>query len=308
MNPQDQERIAAQIEQAWELAERGVNDTAALAFAQARAMVVSLAEPTERDRVVGNNVIALGREREQYRDRIAGKRDGVRQLLILGDSLGLPRPDEKTGSDMGAGRTYPMLLLDRLPQHGVDSICQRFFTTRDIVDLLHADPALGVASDVVLHIGLNDCANRMFLESERLSLDLLSVETKERIVLFAQTYRHLLLSHLPSHHYVTPNRFAANLSAILEVLTQRRARRIVVTTIILPPIRVWPATPGIQRNFGRYNQMLMDMAHAHPSTVLFDLDRHVWARQHEDVLLPDGMHLSLAGHELFATEVASLLA
>jgi len=308
MNPQDQERIADQIELAWQLAERGAEDTAALAFAQARTMVVSLAEPAAREHVVGNNVTALGREREQYRERIAGKRDGARRLLILGDSLGLPRPDDKGGSDKGAERTYPMLLLDRLPQHGVDSICQRFFTTRDIVDLLHADPELGVESDVVLHIGLNDCANRMFLQSERLALDLLPAETKDRIVGFAQKHRRLLLAELPSHHYVTPEVFTANLSAILELLTQRRARRVVVTTIILPPIRVWPATPGIQRNFGRYNQMLMDIAHAHPSAVLFDLDRHVWARQHEGVLLPDGMHLSLAGHELFADEVASLLA
>lgn len=307
MTPEDQERIAAQIEQAWTLAERGVADVAALAFAQARAMVLSLADPAARRRVVGGNLAALTREREGYRDRIARKRTGDRRLVILADSLGLPRPDDKGGVDQGAERTYPMLLLDRLPQHSVDSYCQRYFTSRDVLDLLHDDPTLGAGADVVLHIGLNDCANRMFLEPERLTLDLLPAETKDRIVGFAQRYRALVLANLPSYHYVAPHDFDANLHAILELLAQRRARRVVVATIILPPIRFWGATPGIQRNFGRYNQMLMAAAAEH-GAVLFDLDRHVWARQHESVLLPDGMHLALAGHHLFADEVAALLA
>lgn len=306
MTPHDQERIAAQIEEAWALAERGVDDVAALAFAQARAMVVSLADPAECTRVVSATLAGLERERESYRDRIARKRRGDRRLLVLADSLGLPRPDDKGGDDLGAERTYPMLLLDGLPDHSVDSWCQRYFTTRDILDVLHGHPDLGVGADVLVHIGLNDCANRMFLEPERLALDLLPAATKERIVGFAQRYRRLVLSNLPEYHYVAPHDFAANLSAILELLSRRGARRVVVTTIILPPIRFWGATPGIQRNFGRYNQMLMDAAADH-GALLFDADRHIWARQHEGVLLPDGMHLSLAGHRMFADEVAALL-
>lgn len=305
MTPEDQARIATQIDEAWSLAERGVADAAALAFAQARAMVVSLADPTDRNRVLAGTLSALVRERESNRERIARWRADGRRLLIFADSLALPRPDDR-GGEHGAERTYPMLLLDLLPNHSVDSYCQRYFTTREVLDLLHGDPKLGVEADVLLHVGLNDCANRMFLEPERLSLELLPPETKERILRFSQKYRALILTNLPGHHYVAPDQFAANVHTILELLAQRRARRVVVATIILPAIQFWTKTPGIQRNFGHYNQMLMDATARHDAT-LFDVDRHVWARQHEGMLLPDGMHLTLAGHLMFAGEVAALL-
>jgi lysophospholipase L1-like esterase len=299
-------RVADLIGFAEEAAGDGRDAAAAQGFATARAVAVSMCDPQLLGQRVRGTYSGLAAEREQYRAIIAKQRGGDRQVLVLADSLGLPRPDAKSGSAKGADQTYAMKLLEKLPTHAVESHCQRYFTTFDVLSLLRSDDTLGASADVVVHVGLNDCATRMFLERDRLALDLLEAETKDRVVSFAQRHRKLLLRELPSLHYVDPDQFSSNLDAIVRVLRDRDAGRIVLATIILPPERFWQATPGLQRNFARYNLLVMEVAARHDAAVL-DIDRHVWEHQHQDVLLADGMHLSPAGHDLFADRAASLL-
>jgi hypothetical protein len=305
MTPDDEALIAAEIDRAHALAERGVDHAAALAFASARSMCTALADEDALAAKLNAQWTSAIREREQYRTLIAERRSTGRPMIVFADSLGLPRPDAKSGPHDGADGTYPFMLVDRLPHHAVNSFCQRYFTTNEVVDLLKDDPQLGVESDVLIHIGLNDTAWRMFLEPDRLSLDLLAPELKERIVGFAQKYRSLIIRELPEYHYVSPEQYRVNLDIALELLARRGARTLIATTI-LPPVRFWSFTPGLQRNFARYNLILMDAAHRHGATAI-DLDRLVWDKQHDGVLLPDGMHLSEAGHVMVAEQVASLL-
>ncbi len=305
MTPDDEALISAEIDRAYAFAARGDDGMAAQLFAATRAMCVGLADSKALDKRIRYVHRKAVRERERYREIIAKQRPSGRPLVVFSDSLGLPRLEEMAGPYDGAERTYPFMLIDRLPHHSVNSHCQRYFTSRHVLDLLLGDSTFGVDADVVVHVGLNDAPWRMFSETDRLSLDLLPPDLKDRIVGFAQKYRNLILSELPKYHYVDPPTYQANFDAILETLTHRKAR-VMVTTTILPPVRFWSFTPGLQRNFARYNLILMDAAHRHGATVI-DLDRLVWDKQHDGVLLRDGMHLSDAGHELVAEQVASLL-
>lgn len=305
MTPDDEALISAEIDRAHAFAERGADRMAAHAFAAVRSLSVGLADRKALEKKIRYINRKSVQERERYRAIIAKERPSGRPIVIFSDSLGLPRNEDVAGAYDGAERTYPFMLLDRLPRHSVNSFCQRYFTTRHVLDLLNDDNALGVESDVLVHVGLNDAPWRMFSETDRLSLDLLPPDLKDRIVGFARKYRHLIISELPGYHYVDPPNFQANVDAILETLKHRNAR-VMVTTIILPPVRFWSFTPGLQRNFARYNLILMDAAHRHGAS-LVDLDRLVWDKQHDGVLLPDGMHLSEAGHGLVAEQVASLL-
>jgi len=305
MAPDDERLIAAEIDRAYAFAEQGADDLAASSFGTARAMCASLAAPEALAEKVAAIHQRERRRREKYREIVAARRPEGRPLVIFADSLALPRQDQTSGPHKGAERTYPFMLVDRLPGHSVNSFSQRYFTSADVVQLLHDEPQLGVDADVLIHVGLNDTAWRMFSEADRLSLDLLAPELKERIVGFAQKYRSLIIGGLPEYHYVSPDQFRVNLDAALDLLSRRDAR-VLVATVILPPVRFWRATPGLQRNFARYNLILMDAAHRHGATVI-DLDRLVWDKQHDGVLLPDGMHLSDAGHEMLAGQVASLL-
>ena len=273
------------------------------AFSLARQIAVSQANPAKLAARVAADVARYRRERDEFRARFkSAQSNSGEQILIVSDSLGLPRLDQPSD---GTGRTYSGLLAGADHARKVTPICQRFFTTDNVLAELQQEETLGRESDVVIHVGLNDCANRMFLTEERLALGLLSPETNKRVVDFARRYRSDILRYLPSRHYVPLEKFRSNLDAITTILKSRGARNIIFATTILPPSKFWAATPGINRGFARYNVEIMDAAHRHDVTLL-DVDRIMWENQHRQPLLPDGMHLSDLGHKLFADGVAAL--
>lgn len=305
LEAQKQAQIAEAMDRAESLAQAGALRPAVQAFALARALVVDLPEPGVLAAIVARNEKVYREERERHRRAIAARRSSGRGLVIFADSLGLPRPVPR-GAAPQEDRVYPELIADALPDRSISSLCQRFFTTDHVRQELEADPTLGAEGDVLIHVGLNDCANRMFLEQERLALDLLSLELNQRVVEFSRRYRRAILTDLPARHYVAPERFSANLHAILALLRARKAGRVVLATIILPPVRSWPGTPFINLNFASYNLRIMEAARTN-GALLFDVDRHIWQAQHLDALLADGMHLASEGHRLFAREALALL-
>lgn len=286
--------IATEIDTAFSHAEAGAIDVAVHQFAFARTKALHYADPVGLANKIAEENAAYARERERHRASFAPKPKATRKVLIMADSLGLPRPD----GEAAPVRTYSSLIYDRYPELDVDSFCQRFFTTQNVRAALDEDPDLGRASDFVLHVGLNDCANRMFLENERIALSFLSPDTRNKLIAFTRKYRRDIILRLTPHHYVTPTQFRENLAAIVDVLRARNAGRIVLTSIILPPSKSWPGTPGINRNFANYNLEIMNTVH-NKDAFLMDMDRHVWRAQNRGVLVSDGMHLSEAGHQLF---------
>ncbi len=298
--------IRDEIARAHELATAGNHASAVQSFALARAMVVDLADAKAVKKTVAADFAGFAREREMYRVMLAARESAGDPVLIFSDSLALPRTPEKVGPHQGCEQTYPWLLGDALGNRPVISMCQRFFTTDDIAALLVADPTLGAGADVVIHVGLNDCSNRMFLAVERLAMTLLPGDVRTSIVGFAQKYRRRIINMLPSRHYVPPDAFRANLDHILLLLRARKARKVVLATIILPPAKFWAGTPGINANFAGYNMQIMQAVVRH-SALLLDIDRHVWQDLPAGPLLEDGMHLSADGHRLFMAKTAELL-
>jgi lysophospholipase L1-like esterase len=298
--------IRDEIASAHALAAAGKHASAVQSFALVRTMVVDLADPKAVKKAILADFAGFAREREMFRAMLAGRDATGDPVLIFSDSLALPRTPDKVGRYQGCEQTYPWLLGDALSNRPVISMSQRFFTTDDIVTLLTADPTLGAGADVVIHVGLNDCSNRMFLAVERLAMNLLPDEVRASIVGFAQKFRRRIINLLPSRHYVPIDALRANLDHSLMLLRARKARKIVLATIILPPAKFWAGTPGINANFAAYNMQIMQAAARH-SALLLDIDRYVWQDLPGGPLLEDGMHLSPDGHKLFATKAAELL-
>ena len=137
-------------------------------------------------------------------------------------------------------------------------------------------------------------------------MNLLPEDLRKRIVGFAQKYRNQIVTSLPANHYVAPDAFRTNLDRIIATLKDRNARRIALTTIILPPSKFWHGTPNINFNFGSYNLDIMTAAYRH-KVLLLDLDRYVWQDMPSGPLIEDGMHLSEGGHKLMAEKIVELL-
>jgi lysophospholipase L1-like esterase len=298
--------ITAEMEQAHGFGADKKIEVAVQSFAKARKMAHDLCNPVALKRAIAAEAGKNIAERLSYLEIIRrGERSG-RAITVFADSLGLPRPEEKSGPHQGAETCSSWLLGEAFPDRPIISHSQRFFTTDHVLAMLFEDPDLGRGSDVVLHLGLNDCANRMFLEAERISLSLLPEPLRTSIVLFSQRYRAAILKYLPPRHYVPLEKFRSNLLTIAELLKKRHVGKIVLSTIILPPPRSWAGNPDMNRNFSAYNYQIMDVAQIH-GLKLLDIDRFIWWESARQPLLPDGMHLSAAGHQLFSEKCAELL-
>jgi lysophospholipase L1-like esterase len=302
----DLDILSAEIERAHDWASKGKTLLAVQSFALVRVMCVEFADPQALAAAVAREKTTFSKERETYRDMIEKRRVSNDKLVVFADSLGLARPNNKTGADMGASRCYPWLLVDAMPGKSVTSLCQRYYTTRDVLEQIVTDQKLGADADIVIHVGLNDCANRMFTEEQRLSIALLPDELGKNIVQFAQQRRRDILRNLPAQRYIQIEQFRSNLDSILTLLRSRNARKIILATIVLPPSKFWGATPGVNQNFAAYNLEIMAAAYRHDG-LLMDIDRHVWEAQHLSSLNEDGMHLSDKGHQIFTENVARLL-
>lgn len=306
MTPENIATVSATIEQAFEFAEKKQYAVAVRGFATVRSMIPIFADPHDLKMAVSRDALNNQRERDHQRKQLSGKFSGDRKIVLISDSLGLPRPEEKEGREFDCSDTFSSYLGEVTEGCSIDSICQRFATTNNILRILNDEADLGRDSDVVIHIGLNDCANRMFLTRERIAMSLLPKELNNRIVEFARRFRAQILTLLPPYHYVDPARFRSNLETSIATLRKRNVKKIVLTTIILPPAKFWRGTPGMNRNFGQYNQIIMDVCNEHKAT-LFDFDRHVWGNMADAPLISDGMHLSHNGHRLFSDQCALLL-
>jgi hypothetical protein len=300
------ELISAEIERAFAFAEAGQAHCSLQSFTLVRTMITELADQKELKGVVARDVAGSKRERESYRKMLLESSGTSDTLVIFGDSLGLPRPEDKAGPTLGGAETYPWLIADAQPGRKIDSLCQRYFTTDGILTALRAEPDLGEDSDVLVHVGLNDCSKRMFLHSQRLSMSLLPEALRNRIVSFSQKYRGRIIANLPASHYVKPESFRTNLDQIVMLLKARKARRIALSTIIIPPTKFWHATPHMSFNFTSYNHIIMTVAYHH-KILLLDIDRYVWQDLPSGPLLADGMHLSPIGHKLLAKKAVELL-
>lgn len=305
----DLETLEAEINRAHEFASAGQHDLAVFAFDLARKMATEFADPEALTSNIQREHTGLGREREAYRKRIEGRKSSMseKKLLVLGDSLALPRPNRMDTPEKGAETTYPWHLSAPDTPFHVTLVAQRYYSTDSAVAQLCNEPDLAHCDAAIIHLGLNDCANRMFLEHERLSLAILPEALREKIVTFAQRYRRNILMKLPKRTYVPLDRFRKNLGVITHLLQKGGCTKILLTTVLLPPSKFWQATPGLNGNFATYNHEIF-AATDEVDVLAFDFDRLAWGGGLEQTVGPDGMHLSDAGHRLFASEAIKRLA
>lgn len=308
MNPSADDEILQQIDNANRFAAQGQLAIACNHFSSARTMVVELADPQELRRIISGHNTSLQNESKKYRELLLDqKAPSGETLFIFSDSLALPRPENKSGPLLGSEATYGYKVAKGGSGRTVHQYAQRYWTTDDLVETVYELEHLPDTFDCVIHLGLNDCAKRMFTEPQRIGLQLYRDETRDKLVEFAQKHRKAILKHLPANQYVSLPNFRNNLSFATALLRRRGARRILLATTIIPPTRFWPATPGIAENFSSYNLEIMRLASEELGVTVIDLDRLMWESSHLDVLEPDGMHLSERGHEIFATQIINAL-
>jgi len=233
----------------------------------------------------------------------------LNKVLILADSLALPR---EGADDIPYEVTYPYLLEERLRQQSqiqLPVIMERAMRRRTIeyvLDEWFELVELRRPDVIVIHVGIVDCAPRVFLRRERQFVENLKwAWFRKGILSFIHKHRARIIRIRP-RVYVPIERFERLLNEIIEKGRQLQTA-LVFVNILEPPLEMEKRSPGFQQNVRRYNQAIASKVDGQTAR-LIDLNSLIAQRGGSEKLTVDGIHLNREGHEMLARELESFVA
>ena len=222
-------------------------------------------------------------------------------IVIIGDSLQLPRPLETQASNYGIDKTTTY----KMNKNGLKTITwgQRFLTTQKLID--NWDLMVEDIRDkhLVIHLGLNDCAPRIFLEEQRLSLREYPREVNSRIVDFGRVYRKEIIENQKEHCYVPFKDFKRNILSIATKAEEASVKSLTFINIINFLDSHEKDSPGSQQISKKYNKELLSLKKKYNFIDVINLNDIVHEIGFSECVLEDNMHLSHFGHEVLATKL-----
>lgn len=303
------EKIETLISKATALAESGELAEGIRLFKDVRAKLVA-SDPQSVEMAIAKEAAALDKESLNFESwaKTRSSNKPNRKAVLISDSLGLPRVVARSESD---ATTFEMtcagLVLDALSKTGdalVQPLCRRYGTTEFVLQALQ-NRADCQGSDVLIHIGLNDCVVRMFKENQRLALSTLDKALCQKIVGFSNKYRTPIIESDFEHTYTPLTVFKSRLVKATRLARSNGAKSVTFATIIQPPVKFAAKTPHMSWNFNRYNMAVYDAA-KNERCHLIDMDRLCWEHGTQKSLSLDGMHLSAVGHAIMAEHFLNL--
>ena len=227
------------------------------------------------------------------------------KIVVMADSLAMAREGE---TNVPYEATYPYLLdqwLRRRLQSEAPLIIERGMRRRTIeyvLDEWYELVDLRKADVVVVHVGIVDCAPRVFLRRERQFVEnLRPAFLRESILRNVHRHRRAIVKRRKKV-YVPAERFNALVAQVIERAKQSKLRSLVIVNIITPPVEMDERSPGLISNVAIYNGILK--SHAKGTGVhLIDLDQMIKEAGGVEQLTVDGIHINEAGHAMLAKEI-----
>jgi hypothetical protein len=202
------------------------------------------------------------------------------RISILADSLALPRPEE--AGDVSYIETYPFRLqqfLDRALSGRCTSLvhekAERRCTMPDVVRDWKEEVLLKKPDAVVVHVGVVDCAPRVFTPFERRVIQRLQPMWLRDVVLrFTKRYRPAIVQLRRNIVYTPLSAFKEAVESIVEMAADAELLALLFVKIVLPPATLESRSPSFTENVRRCNQILAQVADGE-RVHLVDLDQIV---------------------------------
>lgn len=215
----------------------------------------------------------------------------MKRIVILGDSLGMPR------SGVQLEQTYPYLLQQSLVEFEIyakhrranDSAIQSLPQTV-LDDITYFCPDI-----LVLHLGIVDCAPRLFSRFEQRALWNLKIINK-MIIGFMSKRRRFFTKVFPKV-YVKISQYEQNMQALIEA-GKKSAQRVIVVNIASTSVENNHKSYGFERNIKAYNAVLNRLV-VSCGVELIDLNKVA----DKTMLDNDGIHFNIAGNALLAEQL-----
>ena len=150
---------------------------------------------------------------------------------------------------------------------------------------------------VIVHVGIVDCAPRVFSQFERTVVNhIRPIFARDALVRFVGRHRRFLISHLPQKVYVPLSTFETKYQAIVRELRERGIRLLLVNICPTDTATAF-RSPGLSENICLYNQAIARCAQQDGCSLI---DIYTVLKSDPEAYLLSGIHLNPAGNKLLA--------
>jgi len=235
-------------------------------------------------------------------------RNSAPNIVMISDSLGLPRPNETINDSFGVEHTATYMFNEmNKNKYYMRTWAQRFLTTQKLLDNWSLMTGELKSKHLVIHLGLNDSVERIFLEEQRLAMLAYPGKVRSTAVEYARKYRKELISNQKNHSYVHYDIFIDNVKKIILKAKKENVASITFINIIAFPKSHEIDTPGSLENTQRFNNVFLELKNEFTEVNILDLNHLVKEHGFNECMLEDNMHLSHKGHKLLADAIMSII-
>lgn len=213
-----------------------------------------------------------------------------KQIVILGDSLSLPR------NELTVEHTYPMILENLLEsEYKIFNKSIRANDTSLQIKSLYGD-LVGFNPDfVIIHLGIVDCAPRLFKRLERKVYS--TINKVFPIIKLFSRHRYLLTKLFPKV-YVDIQQFEKNYRFLLQEINKMNTN-VIVIGIADSSEETKAKSYNYEKNILTYNSAIKSIIKEFNNVFYID----VFNYKDEEILLPDGIHLNKIGSRILANDI-----
>lgn len=181
----------------------------------------------------------------------------MNRLIIVGDSLSMPRIED----GLLYANTYPYLLQEYLGSgwHVINRSRRSNTSRKQAIDLHLSDDIRDLDPDIlVYHIGIVDCAPRLFSELQQRVLEKIPHGIRSRIIRFFSRRRAYMTRRYPKV-FVSQDDFRKNVLKTLR-MAKEHTDNIIVVGIGMPASKVLARSYGFRENVLGYNNILKEIS------------------------------------------------
>lgn len=228
-------------------------------------------------------------------------------VSIIADSLALPR--HKKDGDTAYAKTYPYLLRLLLGAEGYHFVeaGKRSRTILDAVAEYDELVTLRKAEILILHVGLVDCAPRVFTEEKRYFISQLPWVLRAPILKFIKLARPYFIDGREIIQWVPPEKFKTTCTDIIARAKNDRLKRVIFIDILMPNDEVENRSPGFRKCVDEHNAIIHALTADDGFLQVVNINPLIDGNGGNAALTVDGMHLNDEGHRLLTDQLARLI-
>lgn len=224
-------------------------------------------------------------------------------IIIIGDSLSMQRLKDNTKYEDTYGYLVKTSLDPKernhvyiLSKRANDSLTQSK-PDNLLYNIKQFDPDI-----VIIHLGIVDCAPRLFTKNQQYIISILPEKLRSSIIAFISKRRLFFTKHFPKV-YVKKGDFERHMQIIIDFIIANDAKPIIIN-VAKPDKRLISRSYNILQNVKDYNMVLLKLAEKNKCPLI---DNYKMAEGIPGYLISGEVHLTKLGHKLLADEILKFI-